>query len=579
MALGKNILLFILTAILCLPFSHAQKRKKKKHKKTANTSVHLSPDKQLKLEGILIEGQKYIMLENNSKALEKFTEAIKLHSRCAIAHCRISQIYSNTKQVNEAILHGKKAIELKPKNIEYHISLAKVYKSANLLKDAINSYEKALEIQPNHEETLLETAYLYQLIGDQNSMMKIFDLVEERLGVREPIVREKQKIYMMRGKPDLVILEYQKLIKAYPNNSQFRVELIDFLVQNNKMAEAETELSKFKNEGNLPSKLLLLKSEILWKQNQHTKALELLEEGLKTKVIPFDKKFQILSNYYVATKDQSEKAKLNKIAIQLADQYPKEYKAQAYAGDLLYQMGKQNEATKKYLKALRLKPENANVWQNVLNIESNLQQYDSVTTHAEQALEYFPNQAIFYYFAGSGYSAKKNYKKAIRMLERGQKYASDNKLKTIFLAQLGDIYHESDNKQKAYESYEKVLKIDPNNDHVLNNYSYFLSVAKKELKKALQMSSKLVELQSENATYLDTHGWVLYVMKDYKKAVVFLEKAHQLDKDGTIAEHYGDVLFQLGQKEKAISLWQLAKNAGGTSKLIDKKIADKKLYE
>jgi len=49
--------------------------------------------------------------------------------------------------------------------------------------------------------------------------------------------------------------------------------------------------------------------------------------------------------------------------------------------------------------------------------------------------------------------------------------------------------------------------------------------------------------------------------------------------NGTIIEHYGDVLYKLGDKEQALEQWKKAKELGDTSEFIDKKIADKKLYE
>ena len=48
---------------------------------------------------------------------------------------------------------------------------------------------------------------------------------------------------------------------------------------------------------------------------------------------------------------------------------------------------------------------------------------------------------------------------------------------------------------------------------------------------------------------------------------------------GTILEHYGDILFKLNDSNKAVEYWQKAKAAGGATELIDKKIADRKLYE
>ena len=58
-----------------------------------------------------------------------------------------------------------------------------------------------------------------------------------------------------------------------------------------------------------------------------------------------------------------------------------------------------------------------------------------------------------------------------------------------------------------------------------------------------------------------------------------VDRVDTLDDDGTIIEHYGDVLFQLGDVDKAIIQWEKARDLGEASENIDKKIADRKLYE
>ena len=51
------------------------------------------------------------------------------------------------------------------------------------------------------------------------------------------------------------------------------------------------------------------------------------------------------------------------------------------------------------------------------------------------------------------------------------------------------------------------------------------------------------------------------------------------DKDGTILEHYGDVLFLSGATEEAVQYWLKAQEAGEGSELLEKKITDRQLYE
>ena len=100
------------------------------------------------------------------------------------------------------------------------------------------------------------------------------------------------------------------------------------------------------------------------------------------------------------------------------------------------------------------------------------------------------------------------------------------------------------------------------------------------MEKAEKMSTTLISLNGENPTYLDTHGWVLYVRKKYKEASVFLEKAAQADsKSATVIEHYGDVLFKLGDVSGAIEQWEKARDLTDDKENLDKKIADKQLYE
>ncbi|MCU0354765.1 MAG: tetratricopeptide repeat protein [Cytophagales bacterium] len=144
---------------------------------------------------------------------------------------------------------------------------------------------------------------------------------------------------------------------------------------------------------------------------------------------------------------------------------------------------------------------------------------------------------------------------------------------------LGDAYNGNGEYERSDAAYEAVLANDPDNAAVLNNYSYFLSLRKQKLEKARQMSKRLVELHPDNASYLDTHAWVLYMLKDYKEARKHLEVAAKSGDNGTILEHYGDVLYKLGEAEKAVEMWMRAKKAGETTDTIDKKIAQRKLLE
>jgi len=120
--------------------------------------------------------------------------------------------------------------------------------------------------------------------------------------------------------------------------------------------------------------------------------------------------------------------------------------------------------------------------------------------------------------------------------------------------------------------------LNPQNLPVLNNYSYYLSLERKNLDKAEQMSGITIKAEPTNPTYLDTYGWILFEQGAYTMAKIYIEKAIEYGKDETSAEvleHYGDVLAVTGEKEKAVEQWKKAKELGSDSKTLNKKIRRK----
>ena len=111
---------------------------------------------------------------------------------------------------------------------------------------------------------------------------------------------------------------------------------------------------------------------------------------------------------------------------------------------------------------------------------------------------------------------------------------------------------------------------------VLNNYAYFLSLDKKDLKKAERMSAQTVKMDPNNSTYLDTYAWIFFVQGNYTLARIYIESALKNDTTDSseLLDHYGDILYMLGDKEKAVEQWEKAKALGKNSDILDKKIAE-----
>ena len=116
---------------------------------------------------------------------------------------------------------------------------------------------------------------------------------------------------------------------------------------------------------------------------------------------------------------------------------------------------------------------------------------------------------------------------------------------------------------------------------VLNNFANSLAQRGEDLDRAAELIEQALKLQPDKAEYLSTKGWVLYKKKDYSAAREVFERALSQggDEDPLILEHFGDLLYQLQETDQALLYWQQAQEKGSDAPLLEKKIANKQLYE
>ena len=192
-------------------------------------------------------------------------------------------------------------------------------------------------------------------------------------------------------------------------------------------------------------------------------------------------------------------------------------------------------------------------------------------------MELFPESPEYYFYLGIAYYQQQKYQEALNTYYAGLNIIPKENLplKSDFYGQIGDIYYQMGQLDQAYKAYDEALKYNDKNVVVLNNYSYFLSLEKKDLKKAERMSALCIMLEPDNATYLDTYAWSFFVQGNYTLAKIYIESALEKDKtkSAELVDHYGDILFINGDKSNAVEHWINAKENGHASQLKQNKLA------
>lgn len=199
---------------------------------------------------------------------------------------------------------------------------------------------------------------------------------------------------------------------------------------------------------------------------------------------------------------------------------------------------------------------------------------DVVSRHEPELVAPYSQKSIAYFWLGQNDDA-------LATLSKGLNQVHSDKDKAAIYNLRGDFYHTLGDNEKMYADYDSTLMYDPDNISVLNNYAYFLSVENRDLKRALEMSARTLESEPLNATFLDTYAWILFRMKRYNESLQYMEKAlRYLEADNPeIYEHYGDVLFMCGEKEKALENWHKAVRMNSSSATLDRKIREERYLE
>ncbi len=533
---------------------------------------------------------KVFFAANRAKILGDFDEAADLFAQCvrkdpgnAASIYELSNIYLNMGKTKESLFFIKKAAAISPDNIWYQLALAKNYNQNKLFDKAIKVYGSIVKKNPHNIEAQYEMAGIMVQAGKLNDAINEYNKIEKKLGVVEDIILQKELIYIHLNKVDKAIEEMNKLIASEPEEPRYYGMLAELFQANGFDDRAMATYKKLLELNPDDAFAHLALANFHRSQGDNDLYMKELKIAFASKTMDIDKKIEILLSYYsLSETNEVMKSQALDLCRSLVITHPKEAKSHAMYADYLYREGDLRKALEEYRIVIDIDKSKFLIWKQLLQVELELKEFESMLIDSKEAIELFPNQPLLYLYNGIANIQTKSFEDAISMLNKGVSLTSGNNLLlTSFYSNLGDSYHSTKDTGASDLAYDKALEYDPNNIYVLNNYSYYLSLRGMDLEKARKMASKSIELEPKNTSFQDTYGWVLYKSGDYKEAKVWIEKS--LTSGGslrpTILEHYGDVLFKLGQEEDALKYWNDAKSKGGKSKLLDKKIQDKKLYE
>lgn len=552
-------------------------------------------DHSLKKNRLSVEDQRkfdyYFYEAMNKKAVNKFDATFDLLRYCieidstnANVLYELGNYYSSLDKKNKAMDYYRKAVAYSSDNFYYNMAYANLCLEFKQYSDAIESYQKLLKDNPDNTELYIYLSEANRLDGNLPDAIKALDSLEQIIGLNEKISIQKYQLYSMLKQENKAFAEIEKYIEKYPSEIKYQILLGDLYLQSGKTHEAFMVYSKAKAIDPEDPYLISSMAEYYEKTNNKVAAENELQTALISPKMDIDTKLGILAQY-IGTLQQNKKdtQTANALFDTLMVQHPQEPKLNLMYGNLLMIQDKKEDARFQYQIFAEANPTNPTGWEQMLGTAFP-DSIDLSIKICKEALNYMPDQPQFHFYLGVAEYMKEDYKSALAALQTGVNYVDEDNTKLLsdFYGQIGDLYYHLEKTDSAFITYQKALEYNPGNIGVLNNYSYFLSVANKDLDKAEKMSSLTIKAEPSNPTYLDTYGWILFKQGAYTMAKIYIEKAilnteEQNQKaSAEVLEHYGDVLSKTGDSAKALEYWTKAKEAGDSkSKTLDKKIETK----
>lgn len=561
----------------------AQQKSVQETNELVTEETQLDDESQKRFEFLFVEALKQKMFGNNQEAIRYLSSCLEIDPNSSAAMYELAKIHASNNDYTSATLLLEKAISLNQNNKWYKILLAQIYQQSNRLEEAANVYDQLLQKDPENLEYLYRKAILLSNTAKTEEAIQAYNTLEEKVGINEQISVAKQQLYVNEGNIDKAFEEIERLIETNPNESKYYGLLADLYMNQGDSINALKYYKKIQEIDPDNGFVHFSLANYYLQQGEMEKSFEETKKGFRSDNIDIQNKLQL----YMMLTDNPGKSKIGdekqEVLIDiLLEQYPDEFIVHTVYAENLLKKGKLEEARAELLKALEIDKNDYMLWERVLFIDNDLQDWEGLHKHSTSAMELFPNQPQVYFLNAIACVQLEKFEETLEVTEEGLDFVVDNpQMEGQFLMLQGEALYKLDKVEQAFELFDKAVSLDQENHIALNNYAYYLSLYGKNLDKAERMSGKVIERFPDNPTYLDTHAWVLFKKGEYALAKFYMESA--LNNGGndnpTLLEHFGDILFKIGKLDEALDYWNKALENGGDSEILRRKINEQKYLE
>lgn len=499
------------------------------------------------LQGVILQQQ-----ARYNEALVEYYQALQYDSASAAIHNAIAENHMKLAHYESAEIILKKSLILDPENREALQLFAECQLRLGREAEAINAFKRILEQNPYNEDA---RQYLFILYEKNNDL--------------DGLAQQNEEMLQLYGRDISILERLANLYIKLKNFDKAYFYLNELTREDSTAAQVYYFMGQIKDEQNLPEDAAEQYRKALQYDPLMQGALDRLTYWYRSKrdwqavidlyqpVLQADStlvpaRVLIAESYYYQKKyDQARQFLISLIQVEKP-----EVSILELMGRIEFESKNRHKAREYFERILDQNRKNKFAW---LFLAFTLDDLDSLL-QAEKvykdALREFPEDAALWSFYGVNQQNLKNYPKSIAAFRRALDLDS---LNSNALSNLPVIYETLKMYAQSDSIYELGIRRLPDNDLLMNNYSYSLSERNIRMQEALEMSQKALAAEPENAAYLDTIGWIYYKLGRLAEAEEYIKKSvDQQDGSAVVIEHLGDVYSAMGNTELAKTYYQQA---------------------
>lgn len=473
-----------------------------------------------------ILGSRFRLKGDAASAISEYEKSLSLDPTAVFLHGELAALYANFGNLDRAVAETHLLLKSDPNNIGALTLLASIHIARQEAAPAVAVLEKVVRLDPGRWEAVLS---LSVLLADLSRR-------EEALTTLKAFVQKQPKHLQAH-------LQLGLFLERFGRREEAQKAFEKVLALDPEALTARIALGQIAEDGNDPDEAL----------RQYQKALEADPENL------------LLLNHIgeVFWRRKRNPQRAQEIFGRVMEISPDNPTALSYSAEIA-------EAVKDYplaiqslekLSRLKIYPE---VSLHLGYLYSMIGELRQATQALERAVKEIPHRPEAWFFLGLAYQDQKKLSRAAMSFERALSVKPDY-VEAAF--QRGVVLERMGKIEEAVASFWRVIELDPKNAASYNYIGYTWADRNLHLEKALPLIEKALALDPANGAYLDSLGWVYYRMGQTEKARGYLETASRKMEDPIILEHFGDVLWALGEKEKALLSWKASGDMESTPAL------------